>query len=60
MSPVVPIGPFHPALEEPYKIDATCEGERIVDASICVGFNFRGIEWLAQRKFAASVATCTR
>lgn len=50
MSPVVPMGPFHPALEEPYKIEVTCEGERITDASITVGFNFRGVEWLAERK----------
>ncbi|WP_128378719.1 nickel-dependent hydrogenase large subunit [Streptomyces cavernae] len=50
MSPVVPIGPFHPALEEPYKVEVTCEGERITDASVVVGFNFRGIEWLAERK----------
>jgi Ni,Fe-hydrogenase III large subunit len=50
MSPVVPLGPFHPALEEPYKIEVTCEGETITDATITVGFNFRGIEWLAERK----------
>jgi len=47
---VIPMGPFHPALEEPYKIDVTCEGERVTDASIRVGFNFRAIEWLAERK----------
>lgn len=50
MSAKVPLGPFHPALEEPYKIEVTCEGETIVDSSITVGFNFRGIEWLAERK----------
>jgi ech hydrogenase subunit E len=50
MSPVIPMGPFHPALEEPYKIDVTCVGERVTDASIRVGFNFRAIEWLAERK----------
>lgn len=50
MSPNVPLGPFHPALEEPYKIEVTCEGETITDARITVGFNFRGIEWLAERK----------
>ena len=50
MSTVVPMGPFHPALEEPYKIEVTCEGERITDAAISVGFNFRGVEWLAERK----------
>ncbi|HET9654156.1 MAG TPA: nickel-dependent hydrogenase large subunit [Kineosporiaceae bacterium] len=50
MSTVVPMGPFHPALEEPYKIEVTCDGERITDADISVGFNFRGVEWLAERK----------
>ena len=46
----IPLGPFHPALEEPYKIEVTCTGETISDAEITVGFNFRGIEWLAERK----------
>jgi Ni,Fe-hydrogenase III large subunit len=50
VSTVVPMGPFHPALEEPYKIEVTCDGERITDADITVGFNFRGVEWLAERK----------
>jgi ech hydrogenase subunit E len=50
VSTVVPMGPFHPALEEPYKIEVTCSGERITDADITVGFNFRGVEWLAERK----------
>ncbi len=50
MSAVIPLGPFHPALEEPYKIEVTCEGERITDADITIGFNFRGVEWLAERK----------
>jgi Ni,Fe-hydrogenase III large subunit len=46
----VPIGPYHLALEEPYKIEVECEGETVVGAALKVGFNFRGIEWLAQRK----------
>ncbi len=50
MSPVIPVGPYHPALEEPYKIDLECDGESIVGAGIQVGFNFRAIEWLAERK----------
>jgi Ni,Fe-hydrogenase III large subunit len=50
MSPMVPLGPFHPALEEPYKIEVTCTGETITNAEITVGFNFRAIEWLAERK----------
>jgi ech hydrogenase subunit E len=50
MSPVIPVGPFHPALEEPYKIEVDCDGELVKDARIKVGFNFRAIEWLAERK----------
>ena len=50
MSYRIPIGPYHLALEEPYKIEVECEGETVTGASLKVGFNFRGIEWLAQRK----------
>ena len=50
MSYTIPIGPYHPALEEPYKLTLTCEGESVVDAALQIGFNFRGVEWLAQRK----------
>lgn len=50
MSYRIPIGPYHIALEEPYKIELECESETVVGSSIKVGFNFRGIEWLAQRK----------
>ena len=50
MSPIIPVGPYHPALEEPYKIELECEGEMVLDAIIHVGFNFRAIEWLAERK----------
>ena len=50
MSPVIPVGPYHPALEEPYKIELVCDGETITDSRITVGFNFRAIEWLAERK----------
>ena len=50
MSYRVPIGPYHPALEEPYKLDLVCEGETIQDAELHIGFNFRGIEYLAQRR----------
>jgi len=46
----IPLGPYHVALDEPYKIEVDCEGETITDAHIKVGFNFRGIEWLALRK----------
>ncbi|HWQ09864.1 MAG TPA: nickel-dependent hydrogenase large subunit, partial [Holophaga sp.] len=50
MSYMVPIGPYHLALEEPYKIEVHCDGETVTGADLKVGFNFRGIEWLAERK----------
>jgi ech hydrogenase subunit E len=46
----IPMGPYHLALEEPYKIEVECQGETVVDSCVKVGFNFRGIEWLVQRK----------
>jgi Ni,Fe-hydrogenase III large subunit len=46
----IPIGPYHPALEEPYKINVSCEGETVQKVDIGIGFNFRSIELLAQRR----------
>ena len=46
----IPIGPYHPALEEPYKINVSCEGENVRGVDIEIGFNFRSIELLAQRR----------
>ena len=61
MSPTIPMGPYHPALEEPYKIEVDCDGELVTDANIKVGFNFRGIEWLAERKnFTQDIALFER
>ena len=50
MSYRIPMGPYHPALEEPYKLDMICEGETVVDAQLHIGFNFRGIEHLAETR----------
>lgn len=46
----VPIGPYHPALEEPYKLSLRCKGEVVEDVDIEVGFVHRAIELLAQRR----------
>jgi len=46
----IPIGPFHPALEEPYKLGVSCEGETVREVAIEVGFSFRAIELLAQKR----------
>ncbi|MGA2809093.1 MAG: nickel-dependent hydrogenase large subunit [Terracidiphilus sp.] len=50
MSYKIPMGPYHPALEEPYKLDLVCEGETVCDAKLHIGFNFRGIEHLAETR----------
>jgi ech hydrogenase subunit E len=46
----IPVGPYHPALEEPYKVSLTCRGEVIEDAQVEIGFVMRSIELLAQRR----------
>ena len=46
----IPIGPYHPALEEPYKLNVSCKGEVIQDVAIEIGFSFRSIELLAQQR----------
>ena len=50
MSYKIPMGPYHPALEEPYKLDLICTGETVSDAKLHIGFNFRGIEHLAETR----------
>jgi Ni,Fe-hydrogenase III large subunit len=57
----IPIGPFHPALEEPFKLELTCEGETVRDAALFIKFNFRGVEWLAERRnYVRAVALVER
>ena len=50
MSYVVPIGPYHPALEEPIHAKLYTEGEIIKDAEVYIGYNHRAIEKLATEK----------
>ncbi len=52
MSYIVPIGPYHPALEEPIHTKLYTEGEIIKDAEVFVGYNHRGIEKLATERNA--------
>lgn len=46
----LPLGPIHPAFEEPYKVTFSCKGEVIEDCQVEVGFVMRSIELLAQRR----------
>lgn len=50
MAYVVPIGPYHPALEEPIHVKLYAEGEKIKKAEVFIGYNHRGIEKLAEEK----------
>lgn len=49
-NPIIPIGPYHPLLEEPEFFKFYVEGETVVDAELRVGYNHRGIEKLAESK----------
>ena len=57
MAYTFPLGPYHPALEEPFKVNVRCQGEIIESATIEVGFSFRGIEALAQSRNWIEVVT---
>jgi len=50
MSTTIPIGPFHPVLEEPEYITLQVEGETVIDADMDLGRIHRGMELLAQEK----------
>jgi Ni,Fe-hydrogenase III large subunit len=61
MSYTIPIGPYHPALEEPYKIELELGGETVRDATLRIGFAFRAIEWLAEgRNYIQDIALLER
>jgi len=47
---IIPIGPFHPLLEEPEFFKFYVEGEKVIDAEVRIGYNHRGIEKLAEAK----------
>jgi len=47
---IIPIGPYHPLLEEPEYFKFTVEGETVVGAEVSIGYNHRGIEKLAEAK----------
>lgn len=61
MSYTIPIGPYHPALEEPVHAKLIVDGERITDAEVFIGYNHRGIEKLCQeRNFIQTITLVER
>ena len=47
---IIPLGPFHPLLEEAEFFELYVEGEKVVDADIRIGYMHRGIEKLSTQK----------
>src|SRR5450759_2472132 len=47
---IVPIGPYHPLLEEPEFFKLSCEGEKVVGIDWLAGMNHRGIEKISEGK----------
>ncbi len=47
---IVPLGPQHPALEEPESFLLTLEGERVAAANVGIGYNHRGMEKATESK----------
>ena len=47
---IVPIGPYHPLLEEPEFFKLYCDGETVVDMVWETGYNHRGIEKICESK----------
>jgi NADH-quinone oxidoreductase subunit D len=50
MRTTIPIGPYHPLLEEPELFRVVVEGERVVDIDWRASWNHRGIEKIAESK----------
>ena len=50
MRTTIPIGPYHPLLEEPELFRVVVEGEKIVDIDWRTSWNHRGIEKIAESK----------
>ncbi len=50
MRTTIPIGPYHPLLEEPELFRLVVEGEKVVDLDWRTSYNHRGIEWISETK----------
>jgi len=46
----IPIGPIHPAVHEPIRLDIGVDGEEIVDVDVVAGQVHRGIEWIGMNR----------
>lgn len=47
---VIPVGPQHPALKEPASFFLSLDGERVIGATVNLGYNHRGIEKACEQR----------
>ncbi len=47
---VIPLGPFHPLLEEAEYFRITVDGETVTDVDVDIGYMHRGHEFISERK----------
>ena len=47
---MIPLGPQHPALEEPESFNLLLDGERVAAAAVALGYNHRGMEKAAESR----------
>jgi len=50
MRTTIPVGPYHPLIEEPELFRVVVEGERVVDIDWRTSYMHRGIEKIAESK----------
>jgi len=46
----IPVGPVHPAVHEPVRLEVTVDGEEVVGADVFAGQVHRGIEWIGMNR----------
>ena len=57
----MPLGPYHPSLEEPVHVKLYTEGELIKKSEVFIGYNHRGIEKLTEvRSYIQTIALVER
>ena len=47
---IIPVGPQHPALKEPASFLLSLDGERVIGATVNLGYNHRGIEKACEQR----------
>lgn len=57
---VIPFGPQHPSFLEPMNLKLIMEEEKVIGATINIGYNHRGMEYAMAQDYKRSVFLCER